>query len=140
MFRPITKVFANAGSNQRNGAQQRIVDKSKWFRHIQYFNKSFVANRLRFDVSLVKLKQKFSRIQKENKYLINTICLPSRNQVNNEEDSATFFGFGIVNDQGRIPKYLQKAEIRLAPFGECNVLMICANYSGFDSRACYVSH
>ena len=133
---------ASAGSNHRQGVQQIKVDKSKWFRHPDYFNETLVQNRVKFDVSLVKLKTKFIRIQNENKYLINTICLPSRNQINNEEDGATFFGYGVVNATNgwlRRSKYLQRADIRLVPFGDCNILMICTNYSGFDPRTCFVS-
>ena len=71
-----------------------------------------------WDIALIKLKVKFPKIEESMQYVLNPICLPTRDRIPGfGTESTTLFGFGLIEDKNAIifkekePEFLQKAHL-----------------------------
>ena len=87
----------DAGSNIRPEPLEQIkAFYLKWFNHENYTNENITDTDWKDsnDLALLHLEKGFTRRMEGFKYAINTLCLPNANQINAEEQEATFYGWG----------------------------------------------
>ena len=130
----------NAGGNHKNGMETLGAQSDKWFPHPNYKDSQGTKDQ-RYDISLLKLDSKFTRQRTDGGvYVINTICLPDKDNRVEEADNATVFGFGIINALRKVPDRLQKAEIEIVKTRYCyGSLVLCGKFKGNEPRTCSVS-
>jgi hypothetical protein len=86
------------------------------------YDVDYWVNHMEFEISVVRVKTKIEPILDDDKYLINTVCLPLENQLNNEKEEAVYAGWGEYDYRpGRMgPSYeLRKAKIDIGPVDDC---------------------
>ena len=92
--------------------KKKITDDNEKMR--QYFAEN------KFDIALIKLDKPFSRLMDGRHYVLNTICLPTRNTEAYADDWATFFGFGTIEHWTQIRAtfhdYLLKGDVWLQQY------------------------
>ena len=115
------------------------VNSSRIIKHPSFVNDS--TRYMAYDIALISLDKPFPRLERMGgiDYLINTICLPNKNQYNFGEENATFFGYGLSDDSLRLTGHLQKGQANLTPHN-CTIFdqVICARTTGGRSASCEV--
>lgn len=139
-----TKV--GAGSNFHVGKVNIRAQRSQWFRHPNWtgdYKKDFI-----WDIALIKLNKKFPIIIEGQRYIINPVCLPTRDRLNlYDQELATLFAYGYVYDEkawlikSKMPDFLRKADFYVQPSINCwNGRMICSRrYNKSQPVSCDVS-
>ena len=104
-------VWIFAGHNSVAGAQRRIVNSSNWFIHPKYWNNAtgIPLKEEQHDIALIKIDPPFNQTTVDGLYyVLNTVCLPSKNRTNKNYENATLFGYGLYKEGKKISPHLQK--------------------------------
>ncbi len=149
------------GANNQEGLKTQVIrDNAKFISHDLYVNprlpnsepldetaQEYIKNNN--DIALIKISDVGIHLTNDDRYLINTICLPKKDELNDGfQDLATAFGYGRWNDDltfGNVPDYLHKAEILLNDYNSCRnadpgiASFICADINITSPTICEVS-
>ena len=142
------QIHVIAGSNVRGEGEHRYM--SKWLPH-PYYNDTVrnssnltVTMKGVYDIALIKLESKFTKHLNDGRhYLINTICLPTRDSSAYVPGEATYFGYGTIERSIPVGPWshdlLLKGNVKLRPWGQCNY-RYCTHYdNGAQGKPCSVS-
>ena len=109
-----------AGSDDRNLGERRPKTKlTQYHIHPNFYGEDDDN----WDFGIIELEYPFGmRTDSENRYLINTVCLPSDEpELHNGTEDATVFGWGYVECCEKVAKILQKAVFNVGlNAGICN--------------------
>ncbi|CAG2115634.1 unnamed protein product, partial [Medioppia subpectinata] len=110
-------LWVTAGAN-RNSGKDTVRVLAEPVIHSGYN----VSVKTLYDLALVRLQREMYAKPEGQQFMVNTVCLPDKQQVNTELEWATLYGFGRIDTRNTTTNWLHRGHILLAPYDTCNAI------------------